>query len=348
MSDVNLPFSIFIFSLSLLELCFFDKTRPVMKIVVLDGYTVNPGDLSWEEYAQLGDLKVYDRTPEEQVVERAREAEVVLTNKTVINRDAVMALPSMRYIGVLATGYNVVNTQAAQERGIPVCNVPEYGTEAVAQAVFALLLELTNRTGHHARTVREGKWSEAKDFCYWDFPLIRLQGLTLGIVGHGRIGRAVGRIGQAFGMKLLAVRRSGATHVSSDDAREVDLAGLFCESDVVSLHCPLTPETQKIVNAQSLARMKRTAFLINTARGGLVDEASLADALNGDRLAGAGLDVLSAEPPPVSNPLLKARNCIITPHIAWAAQKARGCLLQIGAGNIRAWQSGAPRNVVNL
>jgi glycerate dehydrogenase len=318
-----------------------------MKIVVLDGYTVNPGDLSWEEYEKLGDLKVYDRTPQDQVVERARDAEVVLTNKTVINREAMTALPSLRYICVMATGYNVVHTQAAQERGVLVCNAPEYGTATVAQAVFALLLELTNRTGHHAKTVGDGKWSAASDFCYWDFPLIGLQGLTLGIVGYGRIGRAVGRIGQAFGMKLLASRRGETAQAGTEEIERVDLEKLFCESDAVSLHCPLTPETNKLVNAQSLAKMKRTAFLINTARGGLVDEASLADALNRDRLAGAGLDVLSAEPPPLNNPLLQAKNCFITPHIAWATQNARKGLLQIGAENIRAWQRGTPRNMVH-
>lgn len=317
-----------------------------MKIVVLDGYTVNPGDLSWEEYAQLGDLTVFDRTPPDQVIVRAREAEVVLTNKAVINRDAIIGLPSLRYIGVMATGYNVVDTQAARERSVLVCNAPEYGTATVAQAVFALLLELTNRTGHHAKTVSDGKWTAAKDFCYWDFPLTGLQGLTLGIIGYGRIGEAVGRIGQAFGMKLLALRRGNSTPAANDQIDFVDLEKLFSDSDVVSLHCPLTPETRMMVNTQTLAKMKRAAFLINTARGGLVEEESLAKALNGDHLAGAGLDVLSVEPPPSSNALLRARNCIITPHIAWAARSARVRLMQIGAENIRAWQRGAPQNAV--
>jgi len=236
---------------------------------------------------------------------------------------------------VLATGHNVVDTVAAGERGIRVCNVPQYSTPNVAQAVFALLLELTNHTGHHAQTVRDGRWSAAKDFCYWDYPLVELSGLTLGIVGRGRIGQAVERIGEALGMRALTCGRGG------------NLAELLRESDVVSLHCPLTPETQGLVNASRLAHMKPSAFLINTARGGLIDEADLADALNGDRLAGAGLDVLSSEPPAPDNPLLRAKNCLITPHIAWATRNARLRLLQIAAENIRAWQCGRAQNLVN-
>jgi len=306
-----------------------------MNIVVLDGYTANPGDLSWDEFHQLGSCAIYDRTPETQVVERAHEADVVLTNKTVLRRAAIAALPRLRYIGVLATGYNVVDTDAARERGIPVCNVPEYSTPNVAQAVFALLLELTNHTAHHAQTVREGRWTASNDFCYWDFPLVELHGLTLGIVGYGRIGRAVAEIGRAFGMRVLACGRGG------------DLEALLRASDVVSLHCPLTPETNQLINATRLATMKPSAFLINTARGGLVNETDLADALNNGRLAGAGLDVLSVEPPPPDNPLLRARNCLITPHIAWATRNARARLLQIAAANIRAWLAGRPQHVVN-
>ncbi len=306
-----------------------------MNIVVLDGYTANPGDLSWDEFHQLGSCAIYDRTPETQVVERAREADVLLTNKTVLRRAAIAALPRLRYIGVLATGYNVVDTDAARERGIPVCNVPEYSTPNVAQAVFALLLELTNHTAHHAQTVREGRWTASNDFCYWDFPLVELHGLTLGIVGYGRIGRAVAEIGRAFGMRVLACGHSG------------DLEALLRASDVVSLHCPLTPETNQLINATRLATMKPSAFLINTARGGLVNETDLADTLNNGRLAGAGLDVLSVEPPPPDNPLLRARNCLITPHIAWATRNARARLLQIAAANIRAWLAGRPQHVVN-
>jgi len=306
-----------------------------MNIVVLDGYTANPGDLSWDEFNQLGVCTVYDRTPEPQVVERARDAEVALTNKSILSRATIAALPKLRYIGVLATGYNVVDTDAARERGIPVCNVPEYGTPNVAQAVFALLLELTNRTGHHAQTVRDGRWTAATDFCYWDFPLIELDGLTLGIIGYGRIGKKVAEIARAFRM-----------HVLTCDVGN-DLCQLLRESDVVTLHCPLTPETRELINADHLAWMKPTAFLINTARGGLVNEADLADALNQSRLAGAGLDVLSVEPPAADNPLLRAKNCLITPHIAWATRNARARLLKIAADNICAWRDGHPQNVVN-
>ena len=316
-----------------------------MKIVVLDGYTLNPGDLSWEPFKALGGFETHDRTPAALTVERARDAGIVLTNKTILGRAEIAALPRLRYIGVLATGYNVVDIEVARERGIPVCNVPEYGTANVAQAAFALLLELTNRDGHHAQTVREGRWTAATDFCYWDFPLVELSGLTLGIVGYGRIGRAVGRIGRAFGMKVLAA--DGRAEPAGDDVRFVDLDTLFRESDVVTLHCPLTPETKEIINAARLAQMKPTAFLVNTARGGLVNEADLADALNHARLAGAGLDVLSVEPPPADNPLLRAKNCIITPHIAWATRNARARLLNVAADNLRAWLRGQPQNVVN-
>jgi glycerate dehydrogenase len=306
-----------------------------MNIVVLDGYTANPGDLSWDEFHQLGDCTVHDRTPEAQVVERARDAEVVLTNKSILSRVAITALLRLRYIGVLATGYNVVDTVAAREHGIPVCNVPEYSTPDVAQVVFALLLELTHHVGHHAQAVRDGRWTVSKDFCFWDFPLVELKGLTLGIVGHGRIGKAVAEIARAFGMRVLTCGRGG------------DLDTLLRESDVVTLHCPLTPETKQFINAARLAQMKPSAFLINTSRGGVINEADLADALNNGRLAGAGLDVLSTEPPAADNPLLRAKNCIITPHIAWAARNARIRLLQIAAANIRAWLDGRPQNVVN-
>jgi glycerate dehydrogenase len=306
-----------------------------MNIVILDSYTANPGDLSWDEFKQLGACTVYDRTPEAQVVERARDAEVALTNKTILSRATIAALPRLRYIGVLATGYNVVDIAAARERGIPVCNVPEYGTPNVAQAVLALLLELTNHTGHHAQTVRDGRWTASKDFCYWDYPLIELKGLTLGIVGYGRIGKGVAEIARAFGMRVLTCDLGG------------DSDALLRESDVITLHCPLTPETKQFINAARLAKMKPSAFLINTSRGGLVNEADLADALNNGRLAGAGLDVLSVEPPPAENPLLRAKNCLITPHIAWATRNARARLLKVAADNIRAWRDGCPQNVVN-
>jgi glycerate dehydrogenase len=318
-----------------------------MKIVILDGHTANPGDLSWDEFAQFGKVEVFERTGAEEIVGRLQGAAIAVTNKAVINRQAMLALPDLRYIGVTATGYNIVDIAAARERGIVVTNVPEYSTPDVAQAVFALLLELTNHTGHHADTVRAGKWSQSRDFAYWDFPLISLTGLTLGIIGYGRIGRAVGRIGEAFGMKILANRRSSSTGAREEGVHYVEMETLLRESDVVSLHCPLTPENQRMVNASFLGKMKPTAFLINTARGGLVDEPALAHALNNGRIAGVGLDVLSIEPPPADNPLLSAKNCIVTPHIAWATKTARTRLLQITAENLRAWLSGAPKNVVS-
>lgn len=317
-----------------------------MHIVILDGQTANPGDVSWAELESLGDCTVHPRTRPEDVVARARDAEVVLTNKTVLDRATIEALPRLKYVGVLATGYNIVDVAAARERGIPVCNVPEYSTPNVAQAVFALVLELTNRTGHHAQAVRDGRWSESKDFCFWDGELVELAGLTLGIVGYGRIGRSVAAVGRAFGMRVLAQRRTPVA-ASDGEVAFVGLDTLLRESDVVSLHCPLTPETRELINARTLSTMKPTAFLINTARGPLVNESDLAAALDAGRIAGAGLDVLSVEPPPASNPLLEARNCIITPHIAWATRNARRRLIEVAAANVRAFASGLPQNVVN-
>jgi glycerate dehydrogenase len=313
-----------------------------MRITILDGHTTNPGDLSWEPLHALGVCVVHDRTAAAEIVARAADADVVLTNKTPLTRETIAALPRLECIGVLATGYNVVDVAAARARGIPVCNVPEYGTPNVAQATFALLLELTNRVGRHAELVRAGRWSSCPDFCFWEGELVELAGLTLGIVGYGRIGRAVATIGRAFGMRILAWRRS-----PGDDPECVGLDRLLRESDVVSLHCPLTAETERLVNAATLATMKPTAFLVNTARGALVDEAALAAALDAGRLAGAGLDVLAVEPPAASNPLLAARNCLITPHVAWATREARRRLIEITADNVRAFAAGAPRNVVN-
>lgn len=313
-----------------------------MRITILDGHTTNPGDLSWEPLHAFGDCAVHDRSAAAEIVPRAAGADVVLTNKTPLTRETIAALPQLKCIGVLATGYNVVDVAAARARGIPVCNVPEYGTPNVAQATFALLLELTNRVGRHAELVRAGRWSSCPDFCFWEGELVELAGLTLGVVGYGRIGRAVATIGRAFGMRILAWRRS-----PGDDPECVGLDRLLRESDVVSLHCPLTAETERLVNAATLATMKPTAFLVNTARGGLVDEAALAAALDAGRLAGAGLDVLAVEPPAISNPLLAARNCIITPHVAWATREARRRLIEITADNVRAFVAGTPRNVVN-
>jgi glycerate dehydrogenase len=316
-------------------------------IVILDGHTANPGDLSWSEVEAIGPCVVHSRTADADIVSRARDADIILTNKTVLSREVIASLPRLKCIGVLATGYNVVDVEAAKERGIPVCNVPEYSTPNVAQAVFALLLELTNHTGHHARTVREGRWTASEDFCYWDGELVELAGLTLGLVGYGRIGRAVAAAGRAFGMKVIAHRRSAASGAHGEDTTIVDLATLLRESDVVSLHCPLTPETRDLINVATIGLMKPTAFLINTARGLLVNEADLAAALNAGRIAGAGLDVLSVEPPSASNPLLTAKNCIITPHIAWATRNARRRLIEVTAANLRAFAAGRPQHVVN-
>lgn len=313
-----------------------------MKIVILDGLTTNPGDTSWAPLESLGTLVVHERTPAAEVVARAAGADAVFTNKQPLTRADIEALPQLTYIGVLATGFNIVDVAAARDRGIPVCNVPEYSTPNVVQATFALLLELTNRVGHHAETVRAGRWSACPDFCYWDGDLVELAGRTLGIIGYGRIGRGVAAVGRAFGMRVLAHRRTPGT-----DPECVGLEQLLEESDVVSLHCPLTPETQGLVDAARIARMKPSAFLVNTARGALVNEVDLAAALNAGRLAGAGLDVLSVEPPPATNPLLTARNCIITPHVAWATRDARERLIAASAANLRAFLAGTPQHVVN-
>lgn len=317
-----------------------------MRIVVLDGYTLNPGDLSWGALESLGSCTIHDRTPPERVVERAREAEILFTNKVVLGRAELEQLPRLRYIGVLATGYNVVDVAAAAERNIMVTNIPSYGTRSVAQMTFALLLELAQHVGHHAQTVRDGRWTQSKDFCYWDYPLVELEGLTFGLVGFGRIGRAVAEVALAFGMKVLA-HDAVAPAASVSGVTMVDLESLFSQSDVVSLHCPLTADNKGLVNSARLSLMKRSAFLINTSRGPLVNEVDLAAALNAGRIAGAGLDVLAVEPPRPDNPLLAAKNCLITPHIAWATAAARRRLMDIAAGNLRAFLAGAPVNRVN-
>ena len=317
-----------------------------MKIVVLDGYTLNPGDLSWETLEALGDCTVYDRSVPEEVVSRSIEAEVILTNKTVLSSETIASLPKLQYIGVLATGYNIVDVEAAGKQGIPVSNVPTYGTESVAQMVFAHLLNLTQNVDHHARTVREGRWSKCADFCYWDIPLIELQGLTMGIIGFGRIGRATARLAQAFGIQVIAYDIVPPSKIP-DGCEIVQLDEIFRKADVISLHCPLTSETENLINAQRLTLMKPTAFLINTSRGSLVDEQALADALNNEKIAGAGLDVLSVEPATEDNPLITAKNCYITPHIAWATQAARKRLLQVAVHNVAAFLNGKPQNVVN-
>lgn len=315
-----------------------------MKIVLLDAYTLNPGDLSWEPLLAMGDVQMHERTPASMIIERGRDADIVLTNKVPVSRETLEQWPHLRAIVVLATGYNVVDVEAAAERGIPVMNVPSYSTASVAQLTFALLLELAQHVGHHAHTVREGKWSASPDFCYWERPLLELHGLTLGIVGYGTIGREVATIARAFGMKVLACR---SRNVECPEEGIVTLETLLRSSDVVSLHCPLTPDNHGFINAETLALMKRGAILINTSRGPLINEADLAAALESGQLAGAGLDVLSSEPPSPENPLLRARNCMVTPHIAWATRAARQRLLNTVVSNIQSFLAGKPHNVVN-
>ena len=313
-----------------------------MKIIVLDGHALNPGDLDW---GPLGASEIFPRTAVGDVVVRASGAEVVITNKVVLGRTEIAALPALRYIGVTATGFNVVDIDAARERGIVVTNVPAYGTRSVAQHVFALLLELTQNVGGHSQGARGGKWAGAADWCYWDRPLVELDGLTLGIVGFGRIGAAVAEIGRAFGMKVIAT--PPRSRPLPPDVGSATMDELFSRSDVVTLHCPLTSETRELVNAARLRLMKKSAFLINTARGPLIDEAELAVALNEGWIAGAALDVLSTEPPSAGNPLLTAANCIITPHQAWATRAARARLMDVTIANVRAFIAGKPQNVVS-
>lgn len=318
-----------------------------MKIVVLDGFTLNPGDLSWEGFEQLGEFTCYDRTPRELIVERAQDAEIVITNKTPITEEILKQLPHCKYIGVLATGYDVVDVNYAKTIGIPVCNIPTYGTTAVAQYVFALLLELCHNVKHHSDTVREGKWSNQKDFCYWDFPLVELSGKTMGFVGFGRIGRQTAKIAEALGMKLIANDKFKGDVSEFKDFKWEELDELLKTSDVVSLHCPLFPDTEGLINAETLSNMKKTAFLINTSRGRLVVDKDLAQALNNGVIAGAAVDVVSAEPPTEGNPLFNAKNCIVTPHIAWATKEARQRLMDIAVDNLKAFLKGDYINVVN-
>jgi glycerate dehydrogenase len=313
-----------------------------MQIVVLDGYTLNPGDLSWDELKLLGDVKIYDRTPADKTIEKAGTAEIILTNKTLLMAPEIKELHRLKYIGVLATGYNVVDTEAAKKKGIVVTNVPAYGTMSVAQHVFALIMEFFNGVGMLSDGVRKGRWSRSIDFCYWDEPLTELAGLTIGIVGFGRIGKAVATIAEAFGMRVIVSDPSSVA-----DYKKFSLNELFMHSDIVTLHCPLTPETKGIINSDRLKLMKSSALLVNTARGSLIVEKDLAEALNKGRLAGAALDVLSDEPPGADNPLLSAKNCIITPHVAWASLSARRRLMDIAISNIRKYISGNPVNVVN-
>ncbi|MBI5385563.1 MAG: D-2-hydroxyacid dehydrogenase [Verrucomicrobia bacterium] len=315
-------------------------------IVVLDGHTLNPGDLSWDPLRAVGDCVIHERTTRDATVARAAAAEIVLTNKVVLDRTVLSVLPRLRYVGVLATGYNVVDLAAARERGLVVTNVPDYSTRSVVQLTFALLLELTHHVGRHTESVRAGRWSRSADFCYWETPLLELDGLTLGIVGFGRIGRAVAQVGSAFGMKVL-VHTPRPPVPAPPGIEFTALEDLFRRSDVVSLHCPLTADTQHLVDARRLALMKPSAFLLNTGRGPLVDETALAEALNSGRLAGAAVDVLSSEPPPENHPLLTAKHCVITPHLGWATKAARERLMQTAVANVRAFLSGQRQNVVS-
>ena len=319
-----------------------------MNIVILDGHTENPGDLSWAAFEAMGSLTVYDRTPREpeEIIRRIGQAEIVYTNKTPLTAEIFDRCPSIRFVGVLATGYNVVDVAAARSHGIPVSNIPAYGTEAVAQAAMALLLEICNQVGSHSRAVHEGRWSACPDFCFWDTPLMELAGKTLGIVGFGRIGQAMGRLGRAFGMEVLAAG-SRPTEEGRALAQYVTLDELLARSDVISLHCPLFPETERMINRHTLAQMKDGVILLNTGRGQLICEDALAEALRSGKVRAAGLDVLSQEPPAADNPLLAAPNCFITPHIAWAPKETRQRLMDIAADNLRAFLAGSPIHVVN-
>lgn len=321
-----------------------------MKIVILDGYTENPGDLSWGGFEKIGDLKVYDRTPitdEAEIISRIDNAEVVITNKTPITKSVLDSCPSIKYIGVLATGYNVVDVDEAKERSIPVCNIPTYGTVAVAQFAMAMLLEICHHVSHHSQAVHEGRWTNCQDFCFWDYPLIELAGKTIGIIGFGRIGQSTAVLAQAFGMNVLAYDTNQVPELVSDTCRYAELDELLKESDVISLHCPLFPATEGIINKNTIAKMKDGVIILNNSRGPLIVEEDLAEALNSGKVYAAGLDVVSTEPIKTDNPLLGAKNCIITPHISWAPKESRQRLMDIAVSNLQAFVDGKPENVVN-
>lgn len=318
-----------------------------MKIVNLDGFTTNPGDLSWEGIERLGDYTVYERTSPDEIIKRAKGAEILIVNKTIIDRDILNALsPELKYIGLQSTGYNVVDCEYARQLGITVCNIPAYSTNAVAQLVFAFILQITNEVTLHSDAVKNGEWCDCPDFCFWKKPLTELDGKTIGIVGFGSIGQRVASIAMAFGMRVLAYnprpKDKGELNVSF-----VSIDELLSQSDIVTCHCPLTPETEGLINKENISKMKKSAILINTSRGPVVDEQALADALNNDELQAAGLDVLKVEPASRNNPLLTAKNCYVTPHIAWAAKETRARLLKILEDNIVAYLNGNPQNVVN-
>lgn len=318
-----------------------------MKIVVLDGYTENPGDLSWNGLESLGELTVYDRTQPDEIAARIRGAGAVYVNKVALDRETIFSAPDLKFIGVLATGYNVVDIAAARERGIAVCNIPAYGTAAVGQFAIAMLLEICHHVAHHSDAVHAGRWEQNADWCFWDYPLIELAGKTMGIIGFGRIGQTTGRIARALGMNLIAYDEyeSGAGRAL---AEYTALDALFARSDVIALHCPLLPSTQGIINRENIAKMKDGVIILNNARGPLIVEQDLADALNSGKVYAAGLDVVSTEPIRGDNPLLKAKNCLITPHISWAPKESRQRLMEIAADNLRRFLEGSPVNVVNL
>lgn len=318
-----------------------------MKIVVLDGYTENPGDLSWNGLESLGELTVYDRTQPDEIAARIRGASAVYVNKVALDRETIFSAPDLKFIGVLATGYNVVDIAAARERGIAVCNIPTYGTAAVGQFAIAMLLEICHHVAHHSDAVHAGRWEQNADWCFWDYPLIELAGKTMGIIGFGRIGQTTGRIARALGMNVIAYDEyeSGAGRAL---AEYTALDALFARSDVIALHCPLLPSTQGIINRENIAKMKDGVIILNNARGPLIVEQDLADALNSGKVYAAGLDVVSTEPIRGDNPLLKAKNCLITPHISWAPKESRQRLMEIAADNLRRFLEGSPVNVVNL
>lgn len=317
-----------------------------MKIIVLDGHTLNPGDLSWSGFESFGQVTVYDRTPQAEIIQRIGDAEMIITNKTPITQEILEACPALKYIGVLATGYNVVDITAAKEKGVVVTNIPTYGTDAVAQYAIALLLELCHHIGAHSDAVMRGDWEKSIDWCFWNYPLMELSGKTMGIIGFGRIGQRTAQIAQALGMRVLVTDHHETAALTTETCRYAPLETLLEQSDVISLHCPLTPETTGLINKRTIDQMKDGVLLINTSRGPLINEADLAEALNSGKVGGAASDVVSVEPIRTDNPLLKAQNMIITPHIAWASFESRQRLMQIAVENVNAFLAGAPVNVV--
>ncbi len=319
-----------------------------MKLVVSDGYTINPGDLSWDPLKEFGELVVFDRSPrdEEEMIRRIGDADILVANKAKVSRRVIDACPNLKFITIQAAGYDVIDYEYAREKGIPLSNVPDYGSAAVAQYAIALLLEICGRVGYHAEAVRQGRWAESGEWCFWDYPMIELAGKTMGIIGFGRIGQHVGKMARALGMDVIAFNRSRKPE-GALIADYVELDELLRRSDVISLHCPLFPETREIINKNTIAKMKDGVIILNNSRGALVAEQDLADALNSGKVFAAGLDVVSAEPIREDNPLLHAKNCIITPHISWASIESRRRIIESTAGNIRAWLAGNPRNVVN-